>query len=173
MTSEQVPPFGLVQLNRVNRRLSGSGEGADTLGWIQLSADRPVAGFVSQINNQSSDPGFARSDVLSSSKLLIPSATNVNQFRSTITIVNAGNGEEARVRVRVRNRQGQTIGESQNLTLPSNGIFHLDDLLGSLEVPSNFGPVEIESLNGVPLLAVSRVYSIHDDTGGFFLAQPF
>ena len=103
MTSEQVPPFGLVQLNRVNRRLSGSGEGADTLGWIQLSADRPVAGFVSQINNQSSDPGFARSDVLSSSKLLIPSATNVNQFRSTITIVNAGNGEEARVRVRVRN----------------------------------------------------------------------
>ncbi len=173
MTNEQVPPFGLVQLNRVNRRLSGSGGGGDTLGWIRLSADRPVAGFVSQINNQSSDPGFARSDVLSSSKLLIPSATNVNQFRSTITIVNAGNGEEARVRVRVRNRQGQTIGESQSLTLPSNGIFHLDDLLGSLEVPSNFGPVEIESLNGVPLLAVSRVYSIHDDTGGFFLAQPF
>ena len=173
MTSEQVPPFGLVQLNRVNRRLSGSGGGADTLGWIQLSADRPVAGFVSQINNQSSDPGFARSDVLSSSKLLIPSATNVNQFRSTITIVNAGNGEEARVRVRVRNRQGQTIGESESLTLPSNGIFHLDDLLGGLKVPSNFGPVEIESLNGVPLLAVSRVYSIHDDTGGFFLAQPF
>ncbi len=172
-SSEQVPPFGLVQLNRVNRRLSGSGGAEATLGWIQLSADRPVAGFVSQINNQSSDPGFARSDVLPSSRLLIPSATNVNQFRSTITIVNAGNGEEARVRVLIRNRQGQTIGESESRTLPSNGIFHLDDLLGSLEVPSNFGPVEIESLNGVHLLAVSRVYSIHDDTGGFFLAQPF
>ncbi|MDE2665723.1 MAG: IPT/TIG domain-containing protein [Acidobacteriota bacterium] len=173
MTSQQVPPFGLVQLNRVNRRLSGSGGGGDTLGWIQLDADRPVAGFVSQINNQTSDPGFARSDVLSSTKLLIPSATNVNQFRSTITIVNAGNGGEARVRVRVRNRQGQIIGESRSRNLPPNGIFHLDDLLGSLEVPSNFGPVEIESLNGVPLLAVSRVYSINDDTGGFFLAQPF
>ena len=172
-SSEQVPPLGLVQLNRVNRRLSGSSGGADILGWVQLSADRPVAGFVSQINNDSSDPGFARSDVLSSSRLLIPSATNVNQFRSTVTIVNAGNGEEARVRVRIRNRQGQTIGESESRILPSNGIFHLDDLLGSLEVPSNFGPVEIESLNGVPLLAVSRVYSIADDTGGFFLAQPF
>ena len=172
-SSEQVPPFGLVQLNRVNRRLSGSGGGGDTLGWIQLNADRPVAGFVSQINNRSSDPGFARSDVLSSSRLLIPSATNVNQFRSTITIVNAGNGAEAQVRVRVRNRQGRTIGESRSRTLPSDGIFHLDDLLGSLEVSSNFGPVEIESLNGVPLLAVSRVYSIEDDTGGFFLAQPF
>lgn len=173
MTREQVPPFGLVQLNRVNRRLSGSDGGGDTLGWIQLSADRPVAGFVSQINNRSSDPGFARSDVLSSSKLLIPSATNVNQFRSTLTIVNAGEGEEALVRVRVRNRQGQIIGESRSRTLPSRGIFHLDDLLGSLEVPADFGPVEIESLNGVPLLAVSRVYSIQDDTGGFFLAQPF
>lgn len=172
-SSEQVPPLGLVQLNRVNRRLSGSGGGGDTLGWIRLSADRPVAGFVSQINNASSDPGFARSDVLSSSRLLIPSATNVNQFRSTITIVNAGNGQEARVRVRVRNRQGRIIGESESRTLPSNGIFHLDDLLGNLEVPSNFGPVEIESLNGVPLLAVSRVYSIEDGTGGFFLAQPF
>ena len=170
---EQVPPLGLVQLNRVNRRLSGSGGGGDTLGWIRLSADRPVAGFVSQINNQSSDPGFARSDVLPSSRLLIPSATNVNQFRSTITIVNAGNGQEARVRVRVRNRQGRVIGESRSRTLPPNGIFHLDDLLGDLKVPSNFGPVEIESLNGVPLLAVSRVYSIRDDTGGFFLAQPF
>ena len=83
-----------------------------------------------------------------------------------------GTGKRLEVRVRVRNRQGQTIGESQSLTLP-NGIFHLDDLLGGLEVPSNFGPVEIESLNGVPLLAVSRVYSIRDDTGGFFLAQPF
>jgi len=173
MSSEQVPPFGLVQLNRVNRRLSGSGGGGDTLGWIQLNADRPVAGFVSQINNRTSDPGFARSGVLSSTRLLIPSATNVNQFRSTITIVNAGNGEEARVRVRVRNRQGRTIGESRSRTLPPKGIFHLDDLLGSLEVPSDFGPVEIESLNGVPLLAVSRVYSIEDDTGGFFLAQPF
>ena len=172
-SSEQVPPFGLVQLNRVSRRLSGSGGADATLGWIQLSADRPVAGFVSQINNQSSDPGFARSDVLPSSRLLIPSATNVNQFRSTITIVNAGNGAEARVRVRVRSRQGRIIGESETRPLPSNGIFHLDDLLGRLEVPSNFGPVEIESLNGVPLLAVSRVYSIEDDTGGFFLAQPF
>lgn len=172
-TSQQVPPFGLVQLNRVNRRLSGSGGGGDTLGWIRLSADRPVAGFVSQINNRSSDPGFARSDALSSGRLLIPSATNVNQFRSTITIVNAGNGAEARVRVRVRNRQGRVIGESRSRALPANGILHLEDLLGSLEVPSNFGPVEIESLNGVPLLAVSRVYSIRDDTGGFFLAQPF
>lgn len=172
-SSEQVPPLGLVQLNRVNRRLSGSGGGADTLGWIQLSADRPVAGFVSQINNDSSDPGFARSDALSSTRLLIPSATSVNQFRSTISIVNAGNGEEARVRVRIRNRQGQTIGDSEVRRLTSNGILHLDDLLGSLEVPSDFGPVEIESLNGVPLLAVSRVYSIEDDTGGFFLAQPY
>ena len=172
-SNEQVPSLGLVQLNRVNRRLSGSGGGGDTLGWIQLSGDRPVAGFVSQISNRTSDPGFARSDVLSSTRLLIPSATNVNQFRSTITIVNAGNGEEARVRVRVRNRQGRTIGESRSRTLAPNGILHLDDLLGSLEVRSNFGPVEIESLNGVPLLAVSRVYSIEDDTGGFFLAQPF
>ena len=172
-SSEQVPPFGLVQLNRVNRRLSGSGGRGDTLGWIQLSAAGPVAGFVSQISNRTSDPGFARSDALSSTRLLIPSATNVNQFRSTITIVNAGNGEEARVRVRVRNRQGRIFGESENRTLPSNGIFHLDDLLGDLKIPSNFGPVEIESLNGVPLLAVSRVYSIHDDTGGFFLAQPY
>ena len=170
---EQVPPFGLVQLNRVNRRLSGSGGGSDTLGWIQLSAAGPVAGFVSQISNRTSDPGFARSDVRSSTRLLIPSATNVNQFRSTITIVNAGNGKEARVRVRVRSRQGRIIGESESRTLPSNGIFHLEDLLGDLKIPSNFGPVEIESLNGVPLLAVSRVYSIHDDTGGFFLAQPF
>ncbi len=173
MTSVEVPPSGLVQLNRVNRQLTGSSDGSSTFGWIQMSADQPIAGFVSQINNESSDPGFARSDVLAATKLLIPSATNVNPFRSTITVINAGNDSSASVRVSVRNREGQTIGESEMISIPPNGIHHLDDLLGSLGVPRGFGPVEIESLNHVPLLAVSRVYSIDNDTSGFFVAQPF
>ncbi len=173
MTSVEVPPSGLVQLNRVNRRLSGSSGGASTFGWIRMNADQPIAGFVSLINNESSDPGFARSDVLAATKLLIPSGANINQFRSTITIINAGNESTASVRVSVRNREGQVLAESEIISIPANAVYHLDDLLGSLGVPGNFGPVEIEALNQVPILAVSRVYSIDDDTSGFFVAQPF
>jgi hypothetical protein len=57
--------------------------------------------------------------------------------------------------------------------VPVNGIYNVDDILTTLRIISNYGPIQIESLDSVPLAAVSRVYSMSNNTNGFFLAQPF
>src|SRR5262249_20138750 len=56
-----VPAQGLLQLNHVNRILTGTSGISNTTGYIRLSSDQPVAGFSSIINNTSNDPGLAPS----------------------------------------------------------------------------------------------------------------
>jgi hypothetical protein len=44
--------------------------------------------------------------------------------------------------------------------------------LSEIGASSVFGPVELRSLTGTPIIAVSRVYSVSRNTSGFFNAQP-
>jgi hypothetical protein len=168
-----VPARGLLQLNHVNRILTGASGISNTTGYVRLSSNQPVAGFSSVINNTSNDPGLAPSLLAGATRLLIPSATNVNQFRSTLTIINLGNSVSARIRLTVRGTSGNTLAQNQSIVIPANGIYNVEDILTTLGISSSYGPIEIESLDGVPLAAVSRVYSISNSTNGFFLAQPF
>jgi hypothetical protein len=105
--------------------------------------------------------------------LLIPSSTNVNQFRSTLTLINLDTTKSARVHVTVRDTSGSVIGSNDGLIIEPGGVFHVDDLLFSLGITSNFGPIEIISTDNIPLAAVSRVFSINDSTSGFFVGQPY
>jgi hypothetical protein len=168
-----VPAHGLLQLNQVNRVLTGSSNVTNTTGYIRLSSTQPVAGFSSVINNASNDPGLAPSLVSGATRLLVPSATNVNQFRSTLTLVNLGNSVSARIRLTFRDSSGNILAQNQTIVVPVNGIYNVDDILTTLRIISNYGPIQIESLDSVPLAAVSRVYSMSNNTNGFFLAQPF
>jgi len=168
-----VPAHGLLQLNHVNRILTGASGISNTTGYIRLSSSQPVAGFSSVIDNASNDPGLATSLLTGANRLLIPSATNVNQFRSTLTVINLGNSLPARIRLTVRNTSGNILAQNQSITIPANGIYNVEDILTTLGISSNYGPIQIDSLDNVPLAAVSRVYSISNNTNGFFLAQPF
>jgi IPT/TIG domain/Matrixin len=168
-----VPARGLLQLNHVNRILTGTSGISNTTGYIRLSSDQPVAGFCSVINNISNDPGLAPSLLAGDTRLIIPSATNVNQFRSALTIINLGSSVSARVRLTARDTSGSTLAQNQNIVISANGIYNVEDILTNLGISGSYGPIQIESLDGVPLAATSRVYSISNDTSGFFLAQPF
>jgi hypothetical protein len=167
-----VPAGGLRQLDNVNRTLIGSGGVSDTLGFIRLSSSQPLLAYSSVINNVGDDPGLATNVVSGATRLLIPSSTNVNQFRSTLTIVNLGNSA-APIRLSVRNTSGGIQAQSEAITIPPNGIYSVDDILTHLGLVNTYGPIEIQSLNEIPLAAISRVYSIIDNTSGFFAAQPF
>jgi matrixin/IPT/TIG domain-containing protein len=168
-----VPAHGILQLNQVNRVLTESSNVTNTTGYIRLSSTQPVAGFSSVINNASNDPGLVPSLVSGATRLLVPSATNVNQFRSTLTLVNLGNSVSARIRLTFRDSSGNILAQDQTIVVPANGIYDVDDILTTLGITSNYGPIQIESLDSVPLAAVSRVYSMSNNTNGFFLAQPF
>lgn len=167
-----VPAGGLRQMDNVNRTLTGAGGVSNTLGFIRFSSSQPLLGYSTLINNLGDDPGLATNIVSGATRLVIPSSTNVNQFRSTLTVINLGNSA-APVRLIVRNTSGGTQAQLDSVTIPPNGIYNVDDILTHLGLVNSYGPIEIQSLNDVPLAAISRVYSVIDNTSGFFAAQAF
>jgi hypothetical protein len=58
------------------------------------------------------------------------------------------------------------------LQIPPNGLFSESDILTSLGLSEQFGPLEIDVTNGIPVMAVSRVYS-SNGTSAFFETRPF
>jgi hypothetical protein len=168
-----VPARGLVQMDNVNRMLTGAPGVSNTVGYIRILSSQPLVGFASLIDNSKDDPGLALSWATGAPRLIVPSATNVNQFRSTLTVINLSSDTAAPVRVIARDLMGNIQAQNGSIVIPPNGIYSQDDILTSLGLSNSFGPFEIQSLNSLPLAAVSRVYSVVDNTSGFFTAQSF
>ncbi len=171
--SVAVPAKGLTQLNHVNRLITGATGVSNTTGYIRMRSDQPIAGFASLISNAGNDPSLAQNSIVGANRIFMPSSTNVNQFRSNLTLVNLGTNVPAPIQLTARDSSGRIIAQSSNLIVPPEGILNIDDVLSWLGVQQKFGPIEILSTNNVPLVAVSRVYSASDNTSGFFPGQPF
>jgi hypothetical protein len=165
-----VPAKGLTQINNVIRQLLYRGDVATINGYIRLESDQPIFGWASQIDNSRNDPGFAMSKGQGDIRLLVQSTTNVGSFRSSLVVVNAGSSE-AVVDIVSRNAEGAANGELRGMVIPGGGFFNSPNVLESLGVSSSYGPVEIISTNGQPVMATSRVYST-SGTSGFFEWQP-
>ena len=172
----QVAPQGMVQINGILRFLiNGSSNSGLTnqQGYLRITSDQPIKVFATQIHNASQDPSIENSVSAGSSHLLLKSSANLT-FQSTLVIVNPNNSP---VTATIRSRQGETNGNgnitaTQSINIAAKGYFESENILQSLGATSNFGPIEILSAPGSPLIAVSRVYSVSGDTSGFFNAEP-
>ncbi len=172
----QVAPQGMVQINGILRFLiNGSSNSGLTnqQGYLRITSDQPIKAFATQIHNVSQDPSIENSVSAGSSHLLLKSSANLT-FQSTLVIVNPNNSP---VTATIRSRQGETNGNgnitaTQSIDIAAKGYFESENILQSLGATSNFGPIEILSAPGSPLIAVSRVYSVTGDTSGFFNAEP-
>ncbi len=157
---------GLTQINGVVRQLLGSSALSNFQGYLKLESNQPVLGWVSEIDNVTNDPGFAISQTSGATHLLIGSTANVGAFKSSLVIVNAG-AEEAHVNVVMRDSDGVIQGQLTGLAIPVQGFYSSSNILEGLGVSSSYGPVEVVSSNGQPLIVTSRVYST-SGTSGFF-----
>jgi hypothetical protein len=160
---------GLSQINHVIRSLMNRSDLTNVEGYIRLESNQPIFGWASQIDNLTNDPGFAVSKAQGASKLLVQSTTNVGTFRSSLVVVNLGSAP-AVVDIVSRDTEGRVTGETRGVSIPTAGFFSTANILQSLGVAANFGPVELISTNGQPLVATSRVYST-SGTSGFFEGQ--
>ena len=165
-----VPPHGMTQINHVIRQVLGRTEMTGLQGYITVEATQPVIAWASQIDNVTDDPGLAISQAGGNSHVLIQSAANAGNFKSSLVIVNTGTST-AIVNLTSRDSNGNLTGQLQNLSIPAHGFFSVPNILERLGVSENFGPVEILSTNGQPLVVTSRVYST-SGTSGFFAGQP-
>jgi hypothetical protein len=73
---------------------------------------------------------------------------------------------QAQVEVSFRDRSGLQLGSTRQ-SIPALGLLDLADIVAKLSDTNAYGPLEIRSLNGARLQAVSRVSST-SRTGGFF-----
>ena len=169
-SSVSVAPRGLTQVNNVVRQLLNLQDVANLDGYIRLQSDQPIFGWASQIDNLTNDPGFAVSRGQGATRLLVQSTANVGSFKSSLVVVNTGS-TQALVDLVSRDAAGNVNGESKGLLIPAGGFFSTANILELLGVTSSYGPIEILSTNGQPLMATSRVYST-SGTSGFFEGQP-
>ncbi len=163
-----VPAGGLLQLNNVISFIRGlsPAQTNNLSGSVVITASQPLVAFATQIDNTSDDPSLQTGRSAGATQLLIPSATSVNQFRSSLVVQNTGSSA-AQVRLRQRDTNGALRGELV-VSIPSNGFYSQDDIHASLGLSGLFGPLEISSLSSMPLVATSRVYSVNSGTSGFF-----
>jgi len=156
----------LKQLNSVARLIYDSAPTQGLQGSLYLESPQPIRAWVSQIENASNDPSLLLSESSKAYKILIPSAANMSTFRSTLIIMNVGLSR-AEVSLRAYGVDGSLLGQQGSVFIPSNGVLSFENVLQTLGVSNNYGPIEITSLNNVPIIACSRV-SRTNETGAFF-----
>ncbi|MEW5976084.1 MAG: PQQ-dependent sugar dehydrogenase [Acidobacteriota bacterium] len=168
MQSIRVPGRGMSQIDGIARTLANK----ETEGYLKLSSQRPIHAWASKINNATDDPslevalgsGFDESGV----KLLIPSVSGTDRFKSLVVVVNRG-GKSNDLVLTARDTGGNVVARL-NRSVPVRGIFRSTDVLREMGAPVGaFGPLTIESSNGELFSAVSEVYSA-EGTAGFFPA---
>ena len=171
-----VSPQGLVQVNNILRYLLAGSSNAPVTnqqGYLKLTSNSPIKAFATQIDNLTNDPSIENSVSSGSANLLLKSSANTS-FRSTLAIVNP-NSSAASVEITAREGNATNNGAvtgARVVNIPANGHFVSENILSEIGASSLFGPVELRSLTGAPIIAVSRVYSVTGNTSGFFNAQP-
>jgi hypothetical protein len=99
-------------------------------------------------------------------KLLIPSSARTESFTTFLAVLNLDT-QPNNVVIRARRTNGSVIGQLST-TIPVGGRFRSTDVLGMLGAAiGEFGPLTVESTNGMVLSAVSEVSSAQGP-GGFF-----
>jgi hypothetical protein len=171
-----VAPQGLVQINNILRYLLAGSSNASVTnrqGYLKLTSNAPIKAFATQIDNLTNDPSIENSVSRGSVNLLLKSSANAS-FRSTLAIVNP-NSSPASVEIGAREGSSTNNGAvsgTRVISIPANGQFVSENILSEIGASSTFGPIELRSLTGNPIIAVSRVYNTTRNTSGLFSAQP-
>jgi hypothetical protein len=145
----------------------GSVAGGSSLPYyLKVASDQPIHAYASFIQNSNNDPAIESGVARGGTRLLIKSAANTN-YVSSLRVLNPN---DSPVTVLLTARSGDAAS-SRSINISAHGFFDTDNVLAFLNSPFDFGPVEIRTFSGRPVIAVSRVYSKSDNTSGFFQAQ--
>jgi len=170
--NREVPAQGMVQINDVVRSITGATSATGMQGYLKLTSSQPFHAWASKIENGTDDPSLetavGEEIVACGTKLLVPSVSGTERFKSLLVVVNRESALNE-VTLTARDSSGAIIGRADR-DVASNGFFRTTDILAELGAPlGSFGPLTIESKNGKLLTAISEVRSI-EGTAGFFPA---
>ncbi len=163
----EVPPGGMIQTNRILNDLSNNNYGVSVEGNLILESDQKILAWASEIDNHTNDPSMLISKKAGTSRILIPSAANTGAWTSSLALENLGSADSP-VSITVYSPKGEIVAQNQGMLLvPAMGSLSFSNILDVLGAGNSYGPLEIISTNGQPLIATSRV-SGTTGAGGFF-----
>jgi YVTN family beta-propeller protein len=169
--STKVPASGLNQINNINRYLKGTANVTNTTGYLKLNSDQPFACFISLNDNASNDPSLQVGRHLGYTHFLLNAATNVGSFQSGLFLTNLSNMAASVTLTAYANDTGSVLATKTGISLPINGFYMSDDVLGDMGISGKFGSLDIQSVTLGPILAHSLVKST-SNTNGFLEAIP-
>src|SRR5688572_1949151 len=143
----QVEAEGLKQINSVARFVFEDSLGTDIAGNLYLESDQSISAWASQIDNTTNDPRLLLSKRTGTTRVLIPSSANIGTFSSSLVLMNVGI-TTAQVVLKAYGTSGELLGQSgAPMLIAPNGVVSFENVLQSLGVTDNYGPIEIVSLN--------------------------
>lgn len=158
-----VPPNGSTLLEE--SELFGSGAEAP-YGLIRGASDLPLGGILMNADSASGDTLHTNLVSELSPEMLVPSATRVSPFLSSLQLSNVGESP-SEVEILVRRPDGQPAALPVKLWLPALGTALLEKVLPALGIQDGFyGPLHIRSLQGQPLVAFSQVAGLSSPARG-------
>jgi hypothetical protein len=96
---------------------------------------------------------------------LIPSTTSVSGFKSNLVVANL-DAFVATIELKFRDVEGNLKASTIEF-IPGNGLMSSADILDKLGMTETYGPLEILSVSGKPILARSTVSSLQRTAGTF------
>jgi hypothetical protein len=162
-----IPANGLTQINNIARFLEGGSGVTGREGTLIVESSQAIRPWTSQIDNTTSDPSLELALNQGAPRILIPSIVASERFTSSLVIVNTSS-EDGQFNIVARDSNGGVLVSKANVPVSGNGYLFFEGLYapgGPGE--SRFGPVEIESLGGIHLIAAANIRSTLG-TGGYF-----
>ncbi len=150
--SVTVPPNGFTQVGDLARIVLQRQQATQTVSSVRVSADRPIHAMGWVLNTANADLRFFNARSGAGVRLLAPWVSGV----ASLAVANTGT-VAAHVELLLRGDSGAPRGNAFHLSLPPGGLFHTPNLLSALGAGGTSGYLEVRSLNGQPLVALSKV----------------
>ena len=160
--STQVPALGSVIVQ--DAQFLAGREGQLSSGIIRGTSNLRLSGLVIQTDLATHDTVHTNMQTEFSPEILIPSATQVSPFSSTLLMSNLGDSATW-IEITHRTENGSSTAVARTW-LPAQGSVHLDEVLTLLGVPSGYGPLQLRSVEGQPLAAFSHVSNANNGVRG-------
>ncbi len=162
-----VPPHGLTQILNVVRYLEGVSTLTGREGSLVLESAQSIAAWASLIDNLTGDPSLqiARTESEAASFVMIPTSASIGRFSTSLIVVN-NSSAAGQVTIRSRQASGAIQASLSNLQIDPNGYLYFEDFYSEAGLGGVFGPIEIEAVGAIKVLAAARIYT-REGTSGF------
>jgi hypothetical protein len=163
--STTVPPFGMQQINHITRYLESASTVTGREGYLLLESNQDIRAWVSQIDNASADSSFELASSNGATRVLLSSSISNDRFSTRLTVINTS-ATDGQVSLRLRDTAGTLQASLLNQPIAGYGYLFLEDIHKAVGLANTSGPVEIEGLNGIRVLATEQIVS-NQHTGAY------